>query len=568
VVFWLRELCLVHEAECTIMLQSKPVGGSTSPNGPDGAGLGSTYNQTHLGNFWAGNSKDTIRAIQSRAHAISAVFAKLCKQLGHKGNSKLVSLVQGLSHQVHLFLVEYNKVNHLQLNLPGFKPRTVNINNNANKSNSGESNVPEEILHQQRLLLQSCDRLKLTVSRNQPQSEVVDVITQLGATFTKLIELMLSKEIKASVDCLEDVKSDTVLRSSVDNIITLALEGNHLCRLIAKHGGVRSLLTICVDPKRRNVRVNAFRALGTVCCVLEGIMELEDTGGIEILSDTLKDDQASEEEKSEAAGLLAQVTSPWIENNNTIEGLSRHLNDLVQSLTSLSAKTTSAETFLLSTAALANLTFMESSVVPLLRNFNTAKVLVSAINKQQGPPPATPSKFRKVPQILQQRPLSVSIYIQDQVAAVLANMAANVDCRAEVVKYGGLPLLLQFLLAEPTLPASTTSTDLKAEDYAQMAATERVLQKSAIAISRLCNDKRLAEEVVRLEGLGRLVELCKNESARVGSDGVLVACLAAVRKIASAVGPEKFKNLDATELVEPRLLDSFLIFSSRNESFV
>ena len=90
VVFWLRELCLVHEAECTIMLQSKPVGGSTSVGpaingtggpcaGADGAGLGSTYNQTHLGNFWAGNSKDTIRAIQSRAHAISAVFAKLCK---------------------------------------------------------------------------------------------------------------------------------------------------------------------------------------------------------------------------------------------------------------------------------------------------------------------------------------------------------------------------------------------------------------------------------------------------------------------------------------------------------
>lgn len=130
------------------------------------------------------------------------------------------------------------------------------------------------------------------------------------------------------------MKSDTVLKNSIDNIITLALEGNHLCRLIAKHGGVRSLLTICVDPKLRNVRVNAFRALGTVCCVLEGIMELEDAGGIEILSDTLKDDNASEEEKSEAAGLLAQVTSPWIENNSTIEGLSRHLNDLVQSLTS------------------------------------------------------------------------------------------------------------------------------------------------------------------------------------------------------------------------------------------
>ena len=50
------------------------------------------------------------------------------------------------------------------------------------------------------------------------------------------------------------------------------------------------------------------RALGTVCCVLEGIMELEEAGGIQILSDTLRGDAegATEEEKSEAAGLLAQ----------------------------------------------------------------------------------------------------------------------------------------------------------------------------------------------------------------------------------------------------------------------
>lgn len=62
-------------------------------------------------------------------------------------------------------------------------------------------------------------------------------------------------------------------------------------------------------------------------------MELEESGGIEILSDTLRDSEASEEEKSEAAGLLAQVTSPWIENNSSIEGLARHLEALVESLT-------------------------------------------------------------------------------------------------------------------------------------------------------------------------------------------------------------------------------------------
>ena len=62
-------------------------------------------------------------------------------------------------------------------------------------------------------------------------------------------------------------------------------------------------------------------------------MELEDAGGIEILSDTLRDPGSTEEEKSEAAGLLAQVTSPWIENNSSIEGLTRHLSQLVESLT-------------------------------------------------------------------------------------------------------------------------------------------------------------------------------------------------------------------------------------------
>ena len=33
---------------------------------------------------------------------------------------------------------------------------------------------------------------------SQNMGDVVEVITQLGATFTKLIELMLSKEIKVS----------------------------------------------------------------------------------------------------------------------------------------------------------------------------------------------------------------------------------------------------------------------------------------------------------------------------------------------------------------------------------
>ena len=118
--------------------------------------------------------------------------------------SKLVPLVQGLAHQVHLFLVEYNKYNHLQLSLPGYKPKNGTANlKSSSSSSSSSSDIPEDVLHQQRLLLQNCDRLKLTVSRHQSaqsqnMADVVEVITVLGANFTKLIELMLSKEIKVS----------------------------------------------------------------------------------------------------------------------------------------------------------------------------------------------------------------------------------------------------------------------------------------------------------------------------------------------------------------------------------
>ena len=157
----------------------------------------------------------------------------------------------------------------------------------------------------------------------------------------------------------------------------------------------------------------------------------------------------------------------------------------------LSAQTSSSETFLLSTAAIANLTFMEASVVPLLKNYNTAKILVNAVNQQQQGSSKTSNnnKGHYPKEINQNNPLTVSIYIQDQVAAVLANMAANADCRCEVVKHGGVPLLLHFLMAQiPNIKKNninnSNSPELKPEDYAQMAATERVLQKSAIAISR------------------------------------------------------------------------------------
>lgn len=184
---------------------------------------------------------DSITQIHDLGHSVVVVAiayiqsvvnnAFIYRQLGHRGASKLVSLVQGLSHLINVFLEEYNKYNNLQLNLPGFRPyQKKHAADTTSSFESIASSVPEDILHQQRILMQTCDKLKLNVSRymmlqtnggtsptlgagaggggggglteapyGSSESAVVDVITQLGATFTKLIELMLSKEIKVPI---------------------------------------------------------------------------------------------------------------------------------------------------------------------------------------------------------------------------------------------------------------------------------------------------------------------------------------------------------------------------------
>ena len=60
---WLSELKNVHESECTIMLQSKPVRRSDSENVQEGI--------TDI--------KERIKLIQDRAHLLSGLFASMCR---------------------------------------------------------------------------------------------------------------------------------------------------------------------------------------------------------------------------------------------------------------------------------------------------------------------------------------------------------------------------------------------------------------------------------------------------------------------------------------------------------
>ena len=87
---------------------------------------------------------------------------------------------------------------------------------------------------------------------------------------------------------------------------------------------------------------------------------------------------------------------------------------------------------------------------------------------------------------------------------------------------------------------------------------------------RLCNDTQVCYDVIRLGGVDRLVELCKEASERNYSDAVLVAALAVLRRLKNNLDNSDvslvFEQLNAADLIQTKLVGSFLECSAKQES--
>ena len=103
-------------------------------------------------------------------------------------------------------------------------------------------------------------------------------------------------------------------------ITSLALEGNNLCRLLVQHGALAAILALAGPEHPVKTRISALRALGSICCVLEGIQGFSELGGPEVVVAILADRGRGEGERREAAGVLAQVALRII----VIQGLVLH----------------------------------------------------------------------------------------------------------------------------------------------------------------------------------------------------------------------------------------------------
>ena len=231
----------------------------------------------------------------------------------------------------------------------------------------------------------------------------------------------------------------------------------------------------------------------------------------------------------EAAGVLAQVTSPWITDNHHVEGLTKHVPRIVSTLTSLARLQCGDDSLLLVTAALANLSFMESTSLQVMNKLSTMETLLDR---------ASMSPF-------------TSVFVRDQVVTVMANMAA--DCKEEVMLNNSLEFL-----------ASQLETRMEgAKTPAEQSAVERILKKSAIALCRVCQGEEQAQMFESMGVVQRAVELCKFPFKRNYSDSVLVACLALLRRVRSFL-PHSAEQ----SLLQESLVHSFREFSIHQESYV
>lgn len=370
-----------------------------------------------------------------------------------------------LTKQIRDFVYEHNLRSHSDplplstmspLDLPGFKSSQSGRNSSSARTES--RGRLEVVSLQEKAVLQIVDRLKLCAHRcqytpNQPLVEMKKTIKNLEEAFSKFIELIISSEMKTVIGMLENSLTDGPVVDAVNTIINLSNEhSSQMYNIITKVGAIRSLISLAISTSNTEVALLSLRALSSVCCTLESVRELEQCRGIETITEILVNPRTSLAVKVEAAGVLAQITSPWISDNHSIAGLKEQVPHIVEQLTKLARIKAGDDTFLLVSAALANLTFMEAGAVMAMQQHGTARALMKVVSE---------SPF-------------TSLFAKDQVVTVMANLASKESCRSEMLAEDGLCFLVSLLSTSPE----------KTGTPAETAAAERVLKKTAIALSR------------------------------------------------------------------------------------
>ncbi|XP_032894389.1 protein inscuteable homolog [Amblyraja radiata] len=502
---WVEDLRLMAECECMYILQSKPIG-------VDNEGHNELVITTQP------DLPDSLQALLKRAWTITTELSKIFYKL---------------------------EVNRWQCIHSAVVRVSCHVRSLVNDCDSCDNNASGELQQFGKILIEKCTELfaiteSFTYDEDEAtfasvKAEIVETLASFSQSFSQMVELALTHEIKSLVNQLDTETNLYNIEAAISSLVGLTQEGVHLCHIIAKEGGVAMLFKLCRQEAPCYLHILALRALASICVVEEGISELEKVDGVLCLADLLTDESHPEATRAEAAAVVSQITSPHHAFTQHLSSFLENMEDIVTALINLCKDASSSEVFQLASAALANITFFDSMACETLLQLNATKTLIQACRDPQRVD--TP-------------------YAKDQVVTILANMAVLDQCPSEMIQENGVELLLEFLHERPAPGISTES-----------AALERVLQKSAVTLARLSREPNVCSIASSLNCIPRLIELCRSPSERNNNDSVLVACLAALRKLALA-SPQCIEDSDYQQLVKPRLVDSFLLCSNMEESFV
>lgn len=97
---------------------------------------------------------------------------------------------------------------------------------------------------------------------------------------------------------------------------------------------------------------------------------------------------------------------------------------------------------------------------------------------------------------------------------------------------------------------------------AELSCMERIRQKTAVAFARMSSDANTTRMILKYGGVKQMIDLCKFSSKRSHSDTVLIACIAALRKMAKVIERETFRYYNALDLIELELNQALEIYGA------
>ena len=444
----------------------------------------------------------------------------------------------------------------LNRNLPGLRTGVVINNYASNEPVSPEvtqkiDGMYEVLLLQEKVVLQVVDRLKLCSYRSQytpqkPKRDTIRVLDHLHLSFMKLYHLSLFREMRQLLSFVTKSSgargSNLVLSESLSVLIELgkSQQDDVVFAVISQLDIVSALVKLShVKPRTKEMKLLILRALSSLCCTEASIRQLEAAGGVQLISSLLTS-STTLEVKVEAAGVLAQITSPWITENHRVAGLTAAIPEIVLQLSTLASLECGEDSFLLVSAALANLTFMEPTSLDIILEHNIWRLLTSRVDMVMNGSGGSTAENGVI-----------SVFVRDQVVTILANLAAKDKGRDSLINYGGI----KYLVRELATPIYCV------DSQQEMDAVERILKKSAIALCRLCVGEKECEELELAGGVERSVQLCEDAVSRNYNDSILVACLALLRRAANYITIEQ-------SFVHDNLVDSFRELTQAQESYV